>query len=137
MAEEMAAALGRWHHHRYMLRRRGTANLVCPRGFSGIYSVGYRFKALVVGFAAAFGAAGCSTLPQRTGLNPEGALGPGETDNFPNLADIPARPAAAATPEVTADIVRSLAADRALTAQAGASLRQEIETSFTTPEPER
>lgn len=99
--------------------------------------MGYGLKAVAVGVAVAFGTTGCSTLPQWTGLNPEGALGPGETDNFPNLADIPARPAAAATPEVTADIVRSLAADRALTAQAGESLRQEIETSFITPEPER
>jgi hypothetical protein len=54
---------------------------------------------------------------------------------YPDLTQIPARPTPIATPEERQEIIRSLLADRALTAQAAESLRREIETNFVVPEP--
>jgi hypothetical protein len=76
------------------------------------------------------GASACTSLPGW--LAPRTAIGPVE---YPDLADMPARPAPQTTPEQREQVARSLEADRALLAQAAEGLRREIETSFEVPQP--
>src|SRR5688572_3294113 len=91
-----------------------------------------------MGFAAAAAAAclaGCAALPSWTGLRlPDSTeiVGP---ITYPDLSEIPDRPPMLTAPEERQETIRSLLADRALTAQAAESLRREIETSFVVPEP--
>ena len=99
--------------------------------------MGRRLKRVLCACAAALplaGTVGCGVLaadgePLR--------VAQGQPIIYPDLSKIPDRPAALRAADDRNEIVRSLAADRALTAQAGESLRREIETSFSTPAPER
>ena len=76
-------------------------------------------------------ASACSAAPGWLGAR-NAAVEPLE---YPDLAEVPARPAPAITPDQRQEIAQSLEADRARLAQAAESLRREIETSFETPEP--
>ncbi len=103
----------------------------------GVFRVGRRLIWVVRACAVALplaGTAGCGILT----ADREPLLGATSRPiAYPDLSSVPARPVASATAEEKDEVVRSLAADRALTAQAGESLRREIETSFSTPTPER
>jgi hypothetical protein len=89
-----------------------------------------------IGFAAAASAAlaACTSLPGWLGLSPDGEAATGPIV-YPDLTQIPDRPAAPTKPDERQAIIRSLLEDRALTAQAAESLRREIETDFELPEP--
>lgn len=83
--------------------------------------------------AAAACLSGCASLPAWVGLKPPDQ--DASSVAYPNLADIPERPAPLTATEERGRTVESLEADRARVAQAGESLRREIETGFQQPEP--
>jgi hypothetical protein len=79
--------------------------------------------------------AACAALPSFSGLDlPEGEEVRAPVA-YPNLDQIPSRPPQVTSPQQREEIIESLLADRALTAQAAESLRREIETNFEFPEP--
>ena len=95
---------------------------------------GKRLLMLAHTFVVTAGLAGCTNLPGWTGLHLE-QTAVGEGVVYPDLAKIPDRPAPLDSIEERHDEVEALTADRARTAQAGTSLRHEIETGFQQPEP--
>ncbi len=97
---------------------------------------GKRRVYLVSAFIVTAGLAGCTSLPGWTGLQlPADQTANGAPVVYPDLARIPDRPAPLDSPEERRDAVQSLTADRARAAQAGTSLRHEIDTGFEQPEP--
>jgi hypothetical protein len=127
------------------LEDRGGAGICCAADLAALCRVQ---MALLAGFgmsrrevrgiswvaAGLFAAlSGCTALPSWTGLRvPEGT--PAGPVAYPDLARMPGAPPVLTTPEQKAEIAESLAADRALTAQAGQNLRRDVEESFEIPQ---
>jgi hypothetical protein len=88
------------------------------------------------GVLVAASLAGCAALPAWTGLQvPDREDSAGGPVVYPDLTQIPDRPAPVDTAQQRQEAVQTLTADRARVAQAGTDLRHEIDTGFQQPEP--